>query len=127
MSAECEKCGFDLVGSQHDERGLWCVPCDLRAKRSVFESAGFPTPQDILEKIDDLERQLAEERARINCATNNGWLSDDLECTGEDGPACWKHLLAEARGGLEALEEAQKKIESLKADLAFVKSAAIGN
>ena len=59
------------------------------------------------ERIDDLERQLAEERARINCATNNGWLSDDLECAGEDGPACWKHLLTEARGELEALEEAQ--------------------
>ena len=32
MSAECEECGFDLVGSQYDERGLWCVPCDLKSQ-----------------------------------------------------------------------------------------------
>ena len=52
-------------------------------------------------RIADLERQLTEERARIDCSINNGWLSGDLECAGEDGPACWKHLLAEAQGKLE--------------------------
>ena len=29
MSAECDKCGTDLVGSQYGERGLYCRPCDL--------------------------------------------------------------------------------------------------
>ena len=53
--------------------------------------------------IADLERQLADERARIDCSTRGGWLSEDLECAGEDGPACWKHLLAEVRGKLKAV------------------------
>ena len=30
MSAECDKCGADLVGTQYDEGGLQCIPCDLR-------------------------------------------------------------------------------------------------
>lgn len=50
--------------------------------------------------LDGARRQLADERARIDCATRGGWLSDDLECAGEDGPACWKHLLAEAQAAL---------------------------
>ncbi len=37
MSAECAECGFDLVGSQYDERGLWCVPCDLERKLAEAE------------------------------------------------------------------------------------------
>ncbi len=53
---------------------------------------------DYLEaRIADLERQLVDERAQIDCATRGGWLSEDLECAGEDGPACWKHLLAKAQ------------------------------
>lgn len=52
---------------------------------------------DLFAENRRLERQLAEEKARIDCTTNNGWLSDDLECAREDGPACWKHLLAEAQ------------------------------
>ena len=56
-------------------------------------------------RIADLERQLAEERARIDCSINNGWLSGDLECAGEDGPACWKHLLAEAKTEIKGLKE----------------------
>ena len=49
-----------------------------------------------IQRIADLERQLADERARIDCATRDGWLTEGLECAGEDGPACWTHLLAEA-------------------------------
>ncbi len=51
----------------------------------------------------ELERQLADERARIDCATRDGWLSEDLECAGEDGPACWKHMLKEAQETIAAL------------------------
>ena len=58
-----------------------------------------------VEQQQYLERQLADERARIDCATRDGWLSEDLECAGEDGPACWKHLLAEAQEKLDVLEE----------------------
>jgi len=69
----------------------------------------------------DLERQLAEERARIDCSTNNGWLSDDLECAGEDGPACWKHLLAEAQGKLKAVrKDAAAALEIAASDLEAV-------
>lgn len=39
MSAECEKCGADLVGTQWDEGGLQCVPCDLRAE--LVEARGL--------------------------------------------------------------------------------------
>ena len=55
-------------------------------------------------RITGLERQLADERSRIDCATRGGWLSEDLECAGEDGPACWRHLLAEAQEKLDAIE-----------------------
>ncbi len=53
----------------------------------------------------ELERLLADERARTDCSTRGGWLSEDLECAGEDGPACWKHLLKEAQGKLDAVQE----------------------
>ena len=56
-------------------------------------------------RCTDLERQLADERARIDCSTRGGWLSEDLECAGEDGPACWKHLLAEATRKLDAVRQ----------------------
>ena len=76
-------------------------------------------------RIADLERQLADERARIDCATRGGWLSEDLECAGEDGPACWTHLLAEAQGVIDAkctiagcwktkYEEAQGKLSAVE-------------
>ncbi len=38
MSAECEKCGTDLVGTQWDEGGLSCVPCDLRAENARLQA-----------------------------------------------------------------------------------------
>ena len=59
----------------------------------------------LIEAGRELERLLADERARIDCSTRGGWLSEDLECAGEDGPACWKHLLEEAQGKLDAVEE----------------------
>ena len=72
--------------------------------------AAYATRDDVwdgaesaLVAIAELERQLADERARTDCATRGGWLSEDLECAGEDGPACWKHLLAEAQGKLDAV------------------------
>lgn len=37
MSAECDKCGTDLVGTQYDEGGMRCVPCDLRARITALE------------------------------------------------------------------------------------------
>ena len=67
----------------------------------------------ICDRCDDLERQLADEKARIDCATRGGWLSDDLECAGEDGPACWKHLLDEAQGKLDAVEDRLRKPNKL--------------
>ena len=54
--------------------------------------------------IADLEHQLSDEKARINCATRGGWLSEDLECAGEDDPACYTHLLAEAQRKIEKYE-----------------------
>ncbi len=30
MSAECNECSSDLVGSQYDERGLWCLSCTYK-------------------------------------------------------------------------------------------------
>ena len=48
-------------------------------------------------QLAEAQKELADERARIDCATRGGWLSEDLECAGEDGPACWRHLLAEAQ------------------------------
>ncbi len=65
----------------------------------------WPCPEEqTARRIADLEHQLADERARIDCSTRSGWLSEDLECAEEDGPACWKHLLAEARGKLDAVQ-----------------------
>ncbi len=51
----------------------------------------------VIATVASLEHQLADERARIDCSTRGGWLSEDLECAEEDGPACWKHLLAEQK------------------------------
>ena len=75
----------------------------MRSDKSIIR--GMRREHDrLIKEGRELERQLADERARIDCSTRGGWLSEDLECAGEDGPACWKHLLKEAQGKLDAVE-----------------------
>lgn len=55
ISAECKKCGTDLVGTQWEDRGLSCPVCDQH------------------DRIAELERQLAEVRTEIdNCPNCSG-------------------------------------------------------
>ena len=86
---------------------MMCVPCTknklmlMTIERDGLGGQLLGVQQDCIVT----RRQLADEQARIDCATRGGWLSDDLECAGEDGPACWNHLLAEARAEIKGLKE----------------------
>ena len=73
------------------------------------------------DELKHRNHQLADERSRTDCSTRGGWLSEDLECAGEDGPACWKHLLEEARGKLDAVQvEVDVATESGRYSVALV-------
>ena len=93
--------------------------------RRDYEPLTVEQQQHMERQLEELQKELVDERARIDCATRDGWLSEDLECAGEDGPACWKHLLAEAQGVIDVkctiagcwgtkYEEAQEKLQEIR-------------
>ncbi len=66
MSAECEKCGANLVGSQYDEGGLSCRPCDLERQLAEAKAAIATlerTRDLLLEQKDEFRSKLRESEA----------------------------------------------------------------
>jgi hypothetical protein len=85
-----------LEGAQGEIERLEKLPLQFAVHGADRCSAQLGIPCPTCSKIADLERQLAEAKARLrkaNCDYGDGWLSDDLECQVDVEPWCGKHAV----------------------------------
>jgi hypothetical protein len=80
MSAECDECGFDLVGSQYDERGLWCVPCDYKRQLAEAQKRG-----DGYKALAERRRKALPDPDKLRLLAD--WFDGDDAAKGRRGPS----------------------------------------